>query len=197
MDKHRGAGQIARHQHFEGAVQGAAHLALNLQLSVLRQVPIWKQTELSLQQRLIVGRQYARSGRQLPCNERIDGLHVKRVIGLRLVRVDSRHHGAIAQVCEQHEALRRVPCQNLRGFQTGLFHELGDFDKGFTIFFVGRRVHHDQAGTRNRVDTQITPETGIGRRNSQACRHQAMRGGQCRKPIFTSRLALRVCPGHI
>ena len=133
---------------------------------MLRKVPVWKQAQLSVQQSFIVGRQDTRFRRQLPRYQSIDSLHVKRMVGLRIFDVNGGHHGLVAQVSEQHETLRFLPCQNLGGFEACQLHEFGNFDKGFTVFFVGRCVHDNQAGARLCVNAQITPEAGIGRCNS-------------------------------
>ena len=83
------------------------------------------------------------------------------MIGLRVLLVNGSHHGLVAQVGEQHEALRCVPRQNLWRFQTRRLHELGHFDEGFTIFFVWRRIHHDQTGALLIVHPQIPSKAGI------------------------------------
>ena len=133
---------------------------------MLRKVPIWKQAQFSVQQSFVIGRQDPWLRRQLPCNQGIDCLHVKGMVGLRVFGVNGRHHGLVPQICEQHEALRFVPCQNLGGFEPCQLHEFGNLDKGLAVFFVGRCVHHDQASARQGIHTQIASETGVGRCNS-------------------------------
>ena len=82
----------------------------------------------------------------------------------------------IAQVGEQQKTLRLVPIEYLRAADARLLQEIGNFDKRCTVFFVRWCIHHDHTGpvsTVAAVQAQITPETGIDRRQAQALGLQA------------------------
>ena len=158
---------------------------------MLRDIPLREQIHFAAQERVVIGRQYARLRGFLPDDQGIYGLQIH-VQWRRRGGVDALHHGLIAQVAEQHKALRLVPIEHLRAVDSSLLQQGGDFHKGRAVFFVQRRVHHDQSGAIGAVravQAQITPETGIGGRQAQAVRLQAKarlhRLQPSRKRLFT------------
>ena len=133
-------------------------------LPVLRDIPLRKQIHFAAQERVVIGRQYARLRGFLPGDQGIHRLQIH-VQWRRRGGVDALHHGLIAQVGEQHKALRLVPIEHLGAVDASLLQQSRDFDKWRAVFFVRRRVHHDQSGAVRvvcAVQAQITPETGIG-----------------------------------
>ena len=138
---------------------------------VLADIPLGKQCQLARQQRVVVRRQHARFGGELPLHQHVDGLHIKIKMRRRGLHAgidsggwrDHVHHGLCAQVGQQHEAQRRIPGQHARRFEAGVRHQAGHLDERRAVFLRGRRVHDDEALAARGVHTEIAAKAGIGR----------------------------------
>ena len=140
---HAGCGQVALRYGLEGFVQHLALGAVDLQLPMLGEVPIGEQRQLAMQQSGVIGGQHAGATALLQRQQRVDGPQIKALVSLRVITVDHLHHGVCANVVQQHEALRFVPGQDAGSVQTCVLHQTRNAHKGFTVFFVGRRIHDD------------------------------------------------------
>ena len=136
---------------------------------MLAHIPVGKQGQLPGQQGVVVVGQHAWPGGQLPLNQHIDRAHVKRIhrrsgqgdganSGRRR---DDFHHGARAQVCQQHEAVGAVPVQHPRRVEAGVLHQRGDAGKRRAVLDSGRRVHDDAAAASRCIDAKIAAKAGI------------------------------------
>ena len=186
-------GQVLRHDGGKGGIQRALLGGIQRQAAVAAQVPLGEQSQFAVQQGLVVERQHIRFGGSLPGHQGVHRLQVQPQIGLRLGRVDGLHHGLGAQVAQQHEALGLVPGQHLGHQQAGFVHQLRHFDKRAAIFFVRRGVH-DDAATGHAVNTQVAPETCVGRGDTKRAGVQALGRGQRCQPLAECRFAQWVRP---
>ncbi len=186
--------EVVRDDRVEGLLQGVGLRVVQLKLFVLLQVPVGKQLQLPAQQGFVVRRQHAGLGRQLPGQQGVERLHVAPVVGLRVVGVDPIQHGLVAQVAQQHEALRFVPGQHLGYQQTGFAHERGHVHEGLAVFVRGRRVHHDEAVPGLRVDAQVAPEAGVGGGGAKGRGQQTQPPGERAQPVRKSGFPLGIGP---
>ena len=163
-------------------------------------IPVGKQCQLTRQQGVVVGRQDAGSGGQLPGDQRIHRIPVQRVgplrfVGLGLLR-DHIQHGLCTQVAQQHEALVLVPGQHARGIQPGVCHQGSDLDEGPAVFLRRRGVHDDATGARLCADPEIAAKTGVRRCHLQGLGQQAVGWGADLQPGVKSASAVGACPGN-
>ena len=171
-------------------------LGIQRHFAVLGEVPVGEQVQFALKQGLVVRRQLSSFGGQLPAQQLVSGLLVQGQLVLRALGVDGRHHGAVAQVAEQHEPVGLVPSQHLGGVQPGVMHEAGHMHKGLTVFLVRRRVHDDAGAGVLRFDAQVAAKAGICRGNAHAGWVQTVLRRDVLKPGFKALLALRIGPAH-
>ena len=137
---------------------------------MLSNIPVGEKRQLTRQQRVVIGRQYIGFGRQLPAHQRIDRLHVKRMVGLSGLcdgvhsrrRRNDLHHGLCAQIAQQHETCGLVPGQHAGCGQARGGHQAGHFHKRVAVFLVRWGVHDDAAAASGFVDSEIAPKAGVG-----------------------------------
>ncbi len=181
-------------------VSNAARQHLLLRLAqlhapVARDVPVGKQLQLAPQQRLVIGRQGAGAGGQLPLQQHVHGLQVPGVGGLRVVLAQVLDHGLAAHVGQQHEALRLVPGQDAGHGQARALQQRLHVHEGAAVLLLRRRVHDDEGGAALRVHAQVAAEAGVAGGGAHAGRQQAVAGRQRRQPLAEGVRARRVVPG--
>ena len=122
------------------------------------QVPLGKQRHLAPQQRLVVGRQLAGAGGELPAHQRVDRVAEQRV---GVVLVERRKVGRLAQVGKQQEALCQVLRVDFGCVQLRLAQQARDVDERPAVFLVGRCVHGDEAAAVGERGAEVAPETRV------------------------------------
>ena len=191
---HLRRGQVVGHDGIERFFQRARLRVSERESLVLLQVPVGEQLQLAPQQGFVVGGEHTGPRVQLPYQQRIEGLHVASMVGLRVAGIDAVQHGLVAQICKQHETLRLVPGQHLGDQQSGLAHEAGHLYKRLAVLMRRGRVHHDQAVTRLRIDAQVAAKTRVGRRRAQGRRQQGKSFLQRRQPLLERGLPRGIGP---
>lgn len=187
--------EVVRDDGVEGLLQCLRLRGIEREAFVLRQVPVGKELQLAAQQGVVVGRQHTGFGGQLPGQQRVQRLHVARVVGLRPLGVDAVEHGLVAEVAQQHEALRFVPSQDLGHQQAGLAQQTGHVHEGLAVLLRRWRVHHDQAAAGLRVQAQVAAKARVGRGGAQGAGQQAQAGGQRLYPGVKGGFPNRIGPG--
>ena len=144
------------------------HLLIGIQRQAQQapEEPLAKQLHFPVQQRRVIGRQQrrARIAASLQARQSLQGIAIEQLHGPGIKRAQVL---ARTQVAQQQQTLIEIPRQHLGRVQTQATQRGGDGDKWPAILLIRWRIH-DDTGLAVVPDPEITTETGVTGRRSEA-----------------------------
>jgi hypothetical protein len=149
-----------REQPVEDAVEHRGLARVEFETQVAAEIPLREQPEFAAQERFVVRREHAFAARELPLDQRADGV-VEQGRGAGVVALQFGEISRAAEVGEQQEAAIDVLGEHARCIHAGVEHEARDAHEGTDVLVLGWRVHDDPGvGTVRRAE--VATETGVG-----------------------------------
>ena len=121
-------------------------------------IPLGKEIQLAAQERLVVRRQLARAGRELPADECVARVTHQRT---GVCRVQLREIGARAEIREQQEARAEILRVHFGRVHARVVQQPCDAHEGPAVLLFRRRIHRHETAAILEAGAKVAAEARI------------------------------------